>query len=49
MRDGYIIPVKMFINSLIILACVALWNQSAEAATAPRPGNGLDPAFDSQT
>ena len=47
MRDGYIIPVKMFINSLIILACVALLNQSAETAAAPRPGNGLDPAFDS--
>lgn len=49
MRDGYIIPIKMFIDSLIILACVALCSQSAQAAAAPRPGNGLDPAFDSQT
>jgi hypothetical protein len=35
MRDGYIIPVKMLINSLMILAFVALWSPSAMPLAPP--------------
>jgi hypothetical protein len=41
MRDGYIIPIKMLIDALIILAFVALWSPSPVGFTPPDAGQSM--------
>ena len=41
MRDGYVIPVKMLIDALIILAVIALWSPATIGFAPPGTGQGM--------